>query len=346
MTPIVQADIDKRYQKLAQKKDFLIRLNKLIPWEEFRPVLNQVREKPRKSNAGRPPLDVILLFKLLVLQKLFNISDEELEYQVIDRFSFMEFLGLSLADEVPDATTVWLFRQQLTNAGLVTKLFDQFESYLQGHGYQAQGGQILDATIVPVPKQHFSKEEKEQLDKGEMPKEWKENPHRRSQRDTDANWTKKNNVSHFGYKDHISVDVEYGFVRGYSVSDAAMHDSQALPDILDEDNEGEEVWADSAYRSALIEWFLALLNWCSQIHEKGYRNHPLTEQQKEKNREKSKTRAKVEHVFGVWVNEMGGKLLRSIGLERAKTNLGLRNLVYNLKRYVYLESRAAATIVR
>ena len=103
------------------------------------------------------------------------------------------------------------------------------------------------------------------------------------------------------------VDVEHGLVRRYSVTDAAVHDSQVLPDILDEDNEGDEVWADSAYRSVLIEWFLELLNWCSQIHEKGYRNHPLTQEQKENNREKSKIRAKVEHVFGAWVNEMGGK---------------------------------------
>ena len=100
------------------------------------------------------------------------------------------------------------------------------------------------------------------------------------------------------------------------------------------------MWADCAYRSALIEWLLALLNWCSKIHEKGYRNHPLTEEQKESNREKSKTRAKVEHVFGAWVNEMGGKLIRSIGIARAEANLGLRNLAYNLKRYVYLETRA------
>lgn len=340
MTPSGLPNLDRRYQKLAQKKDFLIRLNTIIPWEEFRPLLEQVRQKPRKSNAGRKPFDVILMFKMLILQKLYNIGDDELEYQVNDRLSFMRFLDLSLTDTVPDATTVWIFRQALTDTGLVEVLFEQFETYLQGHGYQAKGGQILDATIVPVPKQHISKEEKRQLDQGEIPQDWQENPHRLSQRDMDAHWTKKNDVSHFGYKDHINVDVEYGFVRRYSVTDAAVHDSQVLPNILDETNEGDEVWGDSAYRSALIEWFLALLNWCSQIHERGYRNHPLTEQQQENNRQKSKTRAKVEHVFGVWVNEMGGKLIRSIGIERVRAHLGLRNLVFNLKRYVYLETRA------
>ena len=237
----------------------------MVPWEEFCPVLEKIRQKPKKSNAGRKPLDGILMFKLLILQKLHNISDEELEYQVNDRLSFMQFLGLSLADSVPDATTVWLFRQQLTEDGLVEALFEQFESYLQSHAYQAKGGQILDATIVPVPKQHISKEEKAQLDQGEIPQDWREKPHRLSQRDTDAQWTKKNNVSHF---------------------------------------------------------------------------HPLTEQQMENNREKSKTRAKVEHVFGAWVNEMGGKVIHSIGIERARAHLGLRNLAFNLKRYVSLETQA------
>jgi transposase, IS5 family len=340
MTPDGWVNLEERYQKLSQKNDFLPKLNQIIPWEEFRPVLEQVDDKPRKSNAGRKPFDRVLMFKLLVLQQLNNLSDEQLEYQVYDRFSFMQFLGLSGTDAVPDATTLWLFRQQLTAAGLVEGLFEQFEGYLQGHGYQAEGGQILDATLVPVPKQRISKEERQQLEQGEVPQAWQENPHRRSQKDIDASWTKKNDVSHFGYKNHISIDVEYGLVRRYSVTAAAVHDSVALPQILDDDNSGDAVWADSAYRSALIEWFLALLHWYSQIHERGYRQHPLTEQQKQHNRAKSKIRAKVEHVFGAWVNEMGGKLIRSIGLERARTQMGLKNLAYNLKRFVYLETQA------
>lgn len=334
-------DLDARQHKLAQKKDLLIRLNEMIPWQEFRPLLQQVRPKNRKSNAGRPPFDVLLMFRLLILQNLYNISDEELEYQVNDRLSFMRFLGLSLSDTVPDGTTVWLFRQQLIEQKLIESLFEQFHSYLQSHGYQAKGGQILDATIIPVPKQHFSKEEKKSLDQGEIPQNWQDNLHQGRQRDVDAHWTKKNNVSHFGYKNHINIDAKYGFIRCYTVTDAACHDSQAISEILDVDNEGKKVWADSAYRSALIESILILLNWKSQIHERGYRNHPLTEKQKQTNRDKSKTRAKVEHVFGSFVNEMGGKLLRTIGFERAIGNLGIRNLTYNLKRYVCLETRRA-----
>ena len=105
-------ELEQRYQKLESKKTLLMRLDETIPWSEFRPLLDKIHDKPRKSNAGRKPIDVIVMFKMLVLQQLYNISDEELEYQVNDRLSFMRFLGLTLWDSVPDATTVWLFRHQ------------------------------------------------------------------------------------------------------------------------------------------------------------------------------------------------------------------------------------------
>jgi IS5 family transposase len=282
------------------------------------------------------------MFKLLILQQLYNISDEELEYQVKDRLSFMQFLGLGLEDSVPDATTVWLFRQRLQEHELVEVLFENFESYLKEQGYQAQGGQVMDATLVPVPKQRISKEERAQLEAGEIPVDWQENRHRLAQKDRDARWTKKHDVSYYGYKNHINIDVEHGFIRNYSVTDAAVHDSQQLTQILDADNQGDEVWGDSAYRSIAIEGLLAILSYISHIHERAYRNRPLSEEQKAENRERSKTRAKVEHVFGAWVMQMGGKLLRSIGSERAKVNLGLKNLTYNFIHLVFWETRPLA----
>ena len=332
-------DEEARQEKLAAKKTLLPRLAEMVPWESFRETLETVRQKERKSNAGRKPIDSVLMFKLLVLQKLYNISDEELEYQVNDRLSFMRFLGLGLEDGVPDRTTVWLFREELMKQGLIETLFEELEEYLQHQGYQARGGQIIDATLIPLPKQRNSKEENQQIKAGESPKEWEEQPNKQRQKDTDARWTKKNGTSHYGYKDHISRDVRYGFIRRYAVTDASVHDSQVLGEVLDVKNSSGKVWADSAYRSALIEAVLAMMGFSSDIHEKGYRNHPLTGRQKQKNRTRSRTRAKVEHVFGTMVTEMGGKLLRSIGLARAKANLGLKNLAYNLKRLVMWESK-------
>lgn len=337
-------DVETRQQQLEQKKAVLSQLNQLVPWESFRPLLSRIHDKPRKSNAGRKPLDVILLFKLLVLQKLYNLSDAELEYQVNDRLSFMQFLGLGLEDSVPDATTVWLFREQLQQHGLVEALFEQFAAYLEGAGYAAKDGQIVDATLMPVPKQRNTRSENEQLKQGEVPSDWSEQPRKLSQKDVDARWTKKQGVSHYGYKNHVNRDVGFGFIRRYTVTPASVHDSQVLGQLLDANNRGRGLWGDSAYLSALIVDVLTLMGFEPHINERAYRNQPLTTEQKAANRERSKIRAQVEHIFGDFVMSMGGKLLRSIGLARAQTHVGLKNLVYNLKRLVYLKTHTAAVL--
>jgi IS5 family transposase len=332
-------DLEKRQKELLNQNKTLKYLNEIIPWHLFRDELEALYEKERKSNAGRKPIDVILMFKLLILQQLYNISDEALEYQVKDRLSFMEFLNLGLEDRVPDSKTIWLFRQRLKEQNKIEPLFEKFSSYLNQQGYQAKGGQIMDATLVPVPKQKITKQEKKELKQGNIPEAWQDNPHKMAQKDLDAKWTKKHGQSYFGYKNHINIDVDYGFIRQYVVTDASVHDSQVLTHLLDDLNAGSGVWADSAYRSAGIEWLLSFLTWASHIHERPYRNHPLSDEQKEKNKERSKTRSHIEHVFGAWVMQMGGKWLRSIGLERAKVNLGLKNLTYNFLRLIFWETQ-------
>ena len=332
-------DFEERHQKLQAKKDFLLYLDEVVPWDSFRPALEQIYDKPRKSPAGRRPTDVMLMFKMLVLQQMYNIGDDELEYQVNDRLSFMRFLHLGIEDAIPDAKTVWSFREQLRQHGLVEVLFEQFGSYLNAHGYQAQCGQIIDATLIPVPKQRNSKPENQQIKQGEVPEDWQSEPHKLSQKDVDARWTKKNGSAHYGYKNHINTDAGHGFIRRYQVTDASVHDSQVLGAVLDADNSDDELWADSAYLSEAIMEVLCWMGFIPHINERAYRNRPLSESQKAANRERSKTRAKVEHVFGAMVNEMGGKAIRTIGFARAKTMLGLKNLSYNLKRYVFWQKQ-------
>ncbi|MDB9518244.1 transposase [Roseofilum reptotaenium CS-1145] len=140
---------------------------------------------------------------------------------------------------------------------------------------------------------------------------------------------KKNGENHYGYKNNISIDKKYGIIRKYEGTDALVYDSKVLGKMINIDNAEPEIWADSDYRSEEIEWRLSILGFESKIHEKGCRYRPLSEAQK------SRTRAKVEHVFGAWVMCMGGKLLRSLGKVRAEANIGLRNVVFNLLRYVF-----------
>ena len=328
-------DLSDRYASLDAKKDPLIEIDAVVPWEEFRPLLEQVWRKPdsaRKSNAGRKPLDAVLMFKTLVLSALYNLSDDQVEYQIRDRLSFMRFLGLGLGDRVPDAKTVWLYREALAQAGKVEDLFKLFDRHLARQGYIARGGQILDASIVPVPRNHNTREENAAIKGGEEPEGWENKPAKRSQKDVDARWTKKHGKNHYGYKNHVNVDRKHKLIRRYHVSDAALHDSQAVEALLMRGNTASGVWADAAYRSEKIEAKLKARGLTSRIHRKGKRGKPLTQRAIQSNRTKSSVRVRVEHVFGAQANDMGGTLVRTIGLVRAKAKIGMKNLAYNIRR--------------
>jgi len=332
-------DLSDRYASLDAKKDPLVEIDAVVPWEEFRPVLERVWRKPegeRKSRAGRKPMDAVLMFKTLVLGALYNLSDDRIAYQVRDRLSFMRFLGLGLGTRVPDAKTVWHYREALAQAGMVEALFNRFDGHPARQGYIARGGQILDASIVPVPRNHNKREENKAIKNGEVPEDWADKPAKRSQKDTDARWTKKHGKSHYGYKNHVNVDRRHKLVRRYHVTDAAVHDSQAVDHLLMQGNTGSGVWADAAYRSEETEAKLRARKLRSHIHRKGKRGKPLTEQAKGSNRTRSSVRVRVEHVFGAQANDMGGTLVRTIGMVRAKAKIGMKNLAYNMRRLVQL----------
>ena len=249
-----------------------------------------------------------------------------------------------MESRVPDAKTVWLFRERLKELKLVEVLFAKFHEQLANRGYVARAGQMIDATFVEVPRQRNSREENAAVKAGEPPGAWKDTPAKQRQKDVDARWTKKNNETHYGYKNHINADEAHKLVQSYAVSDASVHDSQVFEVLLDQtvDVEGKKraAYADSAYRSKEREQTLAQDGFESHIHEKGTRGHPLTEEQKAANRIKSKTRVRVEHVFGAQ-HAMGGHIVRTIGLARAKVKIGMMNLVYNMKRLGQLLKREA-----
>ena len=326
-------DLGNRYTGLDAKNEPLLKIDGVVPWEDLRARLEAVwrrADKVRTSRAGRKPWDAIVMFKTIILCALYNLSDDQVEHQIRDRLSFMRFLGLGLEGRVPDAKTVWLYREQLTQAGVIEALFETFDGYLKDQGSLAMGGQIIDASIAAVPKQRNSREENARIKAGETPAGWEDKPAKRRQKDVEARWTKKHGRSHYGYKNHVNVDRRHKLVRRYHVSDAAEHDSQVLDDILDGDNTALGVWADSAYRSAKIEASLKEKRLRSRIHRKGRRNKPLSEREKQGNKTRSSVRVRVEHVFGAQSNDMGGTLVRSVGLARAKARIGLKNLAYNM----------------
>ena len=326
---------ENRFEKLSELGDCLERL-KIIDWESFRPTIALALIRERKSNAGRPPYDCILLFKTIVLQRLYNLSDDQTEYQINDRMSFMRFLGLGLDDKVPDAKTIWLFKDTLTKAGIIDQLFSQFNRTLEKRGIITHKGTIVDATFVDAPRQRNSRDENEKIKNGEIPEEWKKNSHKMAQKDVDARWTKKRDETHYGYKDHAKVDADSKLILDYVVTPANVHDSNEFEDFFSEQDEA--AYADSAYVGKKLPKHIR-----NEVCEKGYRNKPLTEEQKENNRRKSKIRCRIEHVFGFMTMSMHGLTVRSIGIARATFHIGLTNLVYNLCRYSFLIRKEAVT---
>lgn len=327
---------DNRLDKLGNP---LLFLDKTINWEAFRKTLKRVTKKASKSNAGAKPKDVVMMFKGLVIQNLYGLSDDQLEYQIEDRRSFQRFLGLNNHQRSPDAKTFWHFRNRLSELKLVDKLFTELSLQLNQAGYVARQGQIVDASIVPAPVQRNTRAENAQIKQGDIPEDWEE--HKRQQKDVDARWTKKNGKSHYGYKNHINIDNKNKLIRCYDVSDASVHDSNIFETLLDADNSSADVWADSAYSSQEKEENLSELGYRNQVHRKGRRGKPLSDRSKKANTKKSNIRCRVEHVFG-WQSALRKKAIRSIGIARARTEIGMMNIVYNMRRVCFLERMSAS----
>lgn len=326
-------------ERLTKLNDPLIKLNKHIDWKIFLPVLDDALIDYEKDEAkgGRPAFDRLMMFKILVLQGIYNLSDDQMEYQITDRRSFMRFLKLKTSDKVPDSKTIWNFREKLIAKGIIIKLFERFNTILDQQGVFANEGRMIDASFVEAPRQRNTREENKEIKSGQTPEAWKDKPHKLSQKDVDARWTQKNGVNYYGYKNHVKADTKTKLIINYIVTDASVHDSQSLDELLNSKDKKQELYADSAYTGADQEKVINKKRMINKVHEKGYRNKPLTEKQNADNKEKSKIRVRVEHIFGFVENSMNGSTIRTIGKVRAEAKIGMMNLVYNIFRCVQLK---------
>jgi IS5 family transposase len=350
-------DLSDRYEALSAAGDPLERLAAVVDFEVFRGRLVAALRRGVRGKGGRPPFDPVLMFKILVLQALYSLSDEATEFQIKDRLSFQRFLGLGLDGTVPDATTVWLFRERLVKAKAIDGLFARFDAALTERGYLAMGGQIIDATVVPAPRQRNTEAEKMAIKEGRVPEDWKLAKVR--QKDRDARWSVKYTkakvkegadpkaakpvdlaIPMFGYKNHIGIDRAHGLIRTWDASAANAHDGARLPEVVSKDNTGSGVWADTAYRSKKNEAFLAKGMFTSHIHQKKPPRRPMPERIARANAKRSAVRSAVEHVFAGQKHRMG-LVVRTIGIARARIKIGMANLAYNFQRLAWLEGRTA-----
>lgn len=194
---------DHQREQIDRLGDPLTEIGSHVDFAALAAEVDRVAPRPVSAQGGRPPFPTETMVRIVVLKRLYNLSDEQLEYQLLERLSYQRFCGLAQAMNIPDRTTIWTFENRIGEAG-AKALFDGVSHQLLRQGYIARGGQIIDATLIPAPKQHFSKDDKEQIKEGAMPADWK--PAKRRQKDLDATWTKKHGKSHHGYKLSINVD--------------------------------------------------------------------------------------------------------------------------------------------
>lgn len=324
-------DESDRLERITKLGDILEWLNEIINWQIFVSVLDKAIPRQKSEKGGRPPFDNLLMFKILVIKRLYNLSFDQTEFQINDRISFMRFLGFGLGDRVPDAKTIWLYEDMLSKSEAGRELFDMFFAEIAKKGYVSKTGSIVDASFVEAPKRRNTKEEREALKSGGIPEKWddKEHPQKLLQRDTDATWTKKGKEAHFGYKDNVKVDLDSKLITAYNVTTASTNDVKGAEGLFD--GTDNVAYGDSAYSS-----FELPKNVENRISEKAQRNHPLTEEQRENNHQKAKLRCRVEHVFAGMVQMVGGTNIRCKNIKRATFNISLLNMIYNMRRMITL----------
>ena len=322
-------------QRLAAQPRGLDQLAEAVDFEEFREVLiTKLGYNRQTDKGGNTPFDPVFMLKIMIIQRFFDLSEEAAAYEITNRFDFMRFLGINPGDPTPAKSTIWDFKEKLGSSG-VREVFALFDAKLFEQGIEAKEGSSVDASFIEAPHQRNTRAENEAIKQGELPEGWEQHsPKRLAQKDLDARWAKKNNQTHYGYKNHIKIDNKTKLIRKFLVSPANEHDSQCLSNLLSA--EDGALYADSAYQSEATSQRLAELGLGNEVHEKGNRNHPLSEAQKASNKLKSRTRARVEHVFGfIWSMTRG--TVRTIGIMRAARQVGFDNFVYNLRRYATLK---------
>ena len=349
--------LEEHLDRLSQMGDPLEVLEATVDFEYFRPWLLAGLDYGDGAKGGRPPFDPVSMFKILILQAQHNLSDARMEFMLRDRLSWLRFAGFDLGGRTPDENTIRLFRNKLTDSGALKRVMKAFDWQLQKKGFIPMSGQIVDASLVPAPKQRNTEGEKEAVKAGKTAAEiWPDEPNKAAQKDTDARWTLKigGKIRHrpdgtplpqialpvFGYKSHITIDRRFGFIRGCSVTSAAAPDGRELRNLLSDDNTSQEVWADTAYRSQSNEKWLAKNDFKSRIHRRKPHGKPMPERSRKANAKKSSVRARVEHVFAHQKNRFG-LFIRTIGIARAEAKLTLANLAYNFDRLIFNERKYA-----
>ena len=346
-------DVEERLAGLSKKGDGLERLAAVVDFELFRPELERAVPRADRSKGGRPPFDHVLMFKVLILQTQNSLSDERTEFYLRDRLTWMRFLGL-VGDAVPDANTIWTFREALTKAGAVERLFELFDQELRAQGYLAMSGQLVDATIVAAPKQRNTRAEKQAIKDGRVPDDWQDKPAKLAQKGPRCPLDRQDDqgqVARGRNADGRSGDPRVRLPEPHQRRSPPPADPplaghrrrracRGPPDRAARPRQHRLGCVGRHRLPFQEERGLAAPADADEPHPPQEAHRPMPPRTARANAKKSAVRAQIEHVFAEQKARMG-LVVRTIGLARATTKIGLANLVHNMRRLLWLDRRPA-----
>ena len=309
-------------RKQSKMLSKLSKIDDLVDWKQ---VVNQIQviDKTKSGKGGRPRKDPMWMIKAIFLQHLFNLSDPQLEDQLIDRLSFQRFTGINLDQEIPDFTTFWRFKEALIEHNLDQKIFEEINTQIEGHGLLVKKGTIVDAAIIESSNRPLSQQKRQQLS---------ENPS--SQIDTDARSTKKNNTWFFGYKGHIGVDIESKIIRKATFTPANVHDSTQTEHLVSYDE--ASLFGDKAYGNFHHKCSARHYGWYYGVLEKPDRGQTLSKKQLKRNKQWSSVRGAVEHPFAHMKTKAGLSTMAAKNQARNGLRFVFNCIGWNLERMVFL----------
>ena len=324
--------------RLSKRHHFLTDVDQLINWKRILKVLNHVDLK-RQSVAGRDSFSPEVMFRIMLIQSWYNLSDYQMEEQLFYNVRFLWFSHLSLENPVPDHSTICRWRGRFSEKGIYEKLFHEINTQLQKHSISIHAGAIVDATLVESHARPRKKViiETEPVGDAEIPDQVTFQPTELKvieSADPDARWIKKGKKSTYGYKGHAVVDKEYGTVQGILVTPASKYDGHMLIPLIEEMGlpEGTEVLADKGYRSQDNERELEEKKLVSRIMQKKKKNQEMDIETADFNHRISTQRYKVERTFGCLKKHFGWGRSIYMGLKKTTDYLILGAIAFNLKR--------------
>lgn len=314
-----------RRKKTSRAVGTLSEIGRLVDWDALVEIV-KVLDRTRGGKGGRPPISFEVKLKMLFLQYTFNLSDEELEDQLIDRLSFQQFVGLRYDEEIPDFTTLWHFKEALVRNAMMDGVFESILGQLEARGLILKRGTIVDATIIPSGNRPLSEDKRKAL--GERPS---------SQIDTDARSTAKGYKKYFGYKGHIGIDAGSKIIRKRSFTPAQVNDIREMRNLMSGDE--QSVWGDKNYRSKKDKKAAREMGIYYGVLDQRARGKQLSKTQLKRNKKRSRVRAAVEHPFAFMKGKLKARVLAAKNKMRNALRFDMWCIVYNVLRASFLLKR-------